>query len=1043
MFGTDIDNLSLARASENSQGRSRGSAFAAFEEQLMGRRLLVNCVALLCLARATGVSSQEADASRAAQAFRKGHQAVAAISETTLVCEAEEFQLQSPGWEAKPFGTNYYAATFANCFLSRKAYLGAPEQGEATSAGIVVQVPKAGKYLALIRYEACYRFETQFRLIVEQNGQKKLDRLYGARDNLRIWAFREKLKKEVAWSWGAGENVVWEGHDALVELDAGPAKLTLIAGKQPEPAARRNVDLIMLTSDLAQVQMRLEKENYLPLDGMLTQAGDVFVKLHNRGVADLKVVIPNGTEHSPYWVHIRTWKPVTLQAKAGEASGWTEVGSLLDTLSDGQWNLTVQGKAHFFDLEFGLKNSAGAIETIRRFKDLQGSVVLAYDGDTRYTRRIRLADEVLFELVDYLKKRPVKGAAPKKTLIYGYTFAAKPDDAKYTAALNEFLQLIGATALGRDNVEEQTSEGLIRGLIDVRGVPTAKLDDYCKKLGDRAKKIAVVSLGDEIGLSAPAANDHKGFRAWLRTQKIEPGEVDANAKDLDQVLYSPSEATSTSNPRLYYWSKIYGYRVGIGQLKERTDIIRRYLSNAGVGANFSPHHQHMYLGDTHHWISVFREDAMTMPWGEDYIWQVPVASPQINGIMLDMFRAAVRHRPEAKIHYYVMPHAPNNTPNSWRRLFYSTVGHGAKVINLFEFRPVQAAYTENHVNSPAMYQEVRKSIHELGLFEDIVQQGRVLPAQTALWCSEAADVWRDHRAPFDVAKRALYLAIRQQQTPLDFVVDGDDLGAYQVLYLCDAHVSRAGARSIAAWVESGGKLIATAGAGMFDEYDQPNEILRKLLGVRPKELQESTELIRFEKQDLPFVEPLSYVNWQLDGQAARSPIFGVRSLVTVMGDTKVESVFENAAPAMTTAKVGKGTATYVAFLPGLTYLKPAYPKRPLDRGATDDSMTHLMPTTFDPAAQAFFAAHVPTERPVICKGAPLVETTVLQGKSGVVIPLINWTRQPLKGLQVIVNVPGPWEKVTLASGGAVQVSRDGNVTCTLDLDVADALIFRK
>src|SRR5947208_385650 len=82
----------------------------------------------------------------------------------------------------------------------------------------------------------------------------------GARDNLKIWAFGQKLKKEVAWDWGAGENVVWEGHDAAVQLKAGTARLTLVADKQPEPAARRNVDLVMLTSDEEQVKQRIDKD---------------------------------------------------------------------------------------------------------------------------------------------------------------------------------------------------------------------------------------------------------------------------------------------------------------------------------------------------------------------------------------------------------------------------------------------------------------------------------------------------------------------------------------------------------------------------------------------------------------------------------------------------------------------------------------------------------------------------------------------------------------------------------------------------------------
>src|SRR5437667_71699 len=83
----------------------------------------------------------------------------------------------------------------------------------------------------------------------------------GARDNVKIWAFRQGLKKEVAWDWGADENIVWEGHDALVELEAGRATLTLVAERQPGDAARRNVDLVLLTRDLDDIKNRIEKEN--------------------------------------------------------------------------------------------------------------------------------------------------------------------------------------------------------------------------------------------------------------------------------------------------------------------------------------------------------------------------------------------------------------------------------------------------------------------------------------------------------------------------------------------------------------------------------------------------------------------------------------------------------------------------------------------------------------------------------------------------------------------------------------------------------------
>ena len=122
-----------------------------------------------------------------AQAYRAKGEPVAPTPDGTLFCEAEEFKIEKPapagaeqtGWLAKPWGENYYAATFANTFLSRKAFLGAPENCAETVASITVSVPAAGRYLVLVRYEAAYRFETQFKVKVEQGGKTVLDRLYG------------------------------------------------------------------------------------------------------------------------------------------------------------------------------------------------------------------------------------------------------------------------------------------------------------------------------------------------------------------------------------------------------------------------------------------------------------------------------------------------------------------------------------------------------------------------------------------------------------------------------------------------------------------------------------------------------------------------------------------------------------------------------------------------------------------------------------------------------------------------------------------------
>lgn len=998
------------------------------------------------------------DVAAAAQAWGRDRPAVSVQPDGLYLCEAEEFQPagNAPGWKARRWGENYYAATFANSFLSRKAFLGAPEQCEPAVAALGVDVQQAGRYLVLVRYEAAYRFETQFRVQIEQAGRTVFDRLYGARDNLKVWAFGERLKKEVGWSWGAVENIVWEGHDALAELQPGRATIRLIAGNQPEPAARRNVDLVLLTTRADEVALRIEKESYLPLDGMLTQSGDVYLRVANRGTEPLAFTgrnAPGGgnwQQHSPYWVHLRNWTVPVIRVEPGKTSAWVEVGGTMDSLNDGQWFWT--GNQPYL-AEFGARMPGGEIEPLAKFEGT-GDLALAADADTRYSRRLRTLEQVLYDLLAELKQaNPAPhGRSPEKTIIYGSTFEPL-DQGPHAAAVAEFKRLF---ALAETN--PPSSAG--RGYIDVRGVPTPMLDDYCRNLGDAAKNIAVVSLGDEIGLPTPAGEAAAAsFRQWLHGRGLKPADIDpASGDDWNKISYGVDAKLKESQPAVYYWSMRYLYHYGIQSIKERTDIVRRHLPQAGIGANFSPHYpqQHMFLGEVFKWVSVFREDGMTQPWSEDYIWQVPVGSPQMNHINLDLFRAGLRRHPERKIHYYVMPHMPNNTPNQWRRLFYGALGHGMKIVNLFEFRPVHAAYTENHVDDPAMYKMVLQSFRELGLFEDIVQDGRVQPARAALWFSETGDIWGDSRGSFAAAKRGLYTAIRHQQVPLDFIVEADALDGtidgYDVLYLTDAHVSTAASKAIAEWVAGGRTLFATAGAGMFDEYNRPNAVLRELLGVEQAALEAPEDAqITWIKQDLPFVKAIDTVTASLaaetaNGQnaAASMPVYCVRSRTTARGE--VQGTFADGSPAIVGRKAGAGRTIYCGFLPSLSYYRPAIPLRPMDRGATDEAMVHFLPTNFDQTAASLIALPAAgLHRPIECS-EPLVESTVLVSKHGLAIPLVNWTGKPITDLRVTVALGGEAaakRHATLAGGGELTVEDAADVRIyTFDLDVADALILR-
>ena len=389
-----------------------------------------------------------------------------------------------------------------------------------------------------------------------------------------------------------------------------------------------------------------------------------------------------------------------------------------------------------------------------------------------------------------------------------------------------------------------------------------------------------------------------------------------------------------------------------------------------------------------------------------------------------------------------MPHWPGQLPENWRRLFYGALGHGMQVVNLFEFRPVHAAYTENHCSNPETYRTILRSFRELGQFEDIIQSGRKRPAKAALWFSETGDIWGDNDGSFAAGKRTLYAAFIQQGTPLDFVIEGDDLSQYKGLMLTDAHVSRAASRKIADWVRAGGQLMTTAGAGMFDELNQPNKILMSLRGIQSSTLiAPENAQIEMVKQDLPFAAPVSSVKFQppnAQGKGAEAqafPVYAAHERLTLQSTQPPMATFANNSPAILYHKQGKGAVSHFAFLPGLSYFAPATPKVPVDRGTTANASAHLIPTKFDPIVTRLFQT---PNRHITCSET-LVEANIIDSPKGSVVILTNWSGGPVEALEVTLPADLAGKKIKAASGAAVQKTDE---KITLDINVAETLIFR-
>ena len=530
---------------------------------------------------------------------------------------------------------HYFGATFSDTFASRKALLHAPANATGRAVGSMI-VPSAGTWYVCVRYEAPYRFEADFTVTVSQGGATRLTKVYGKRSSPKIWPFGWSLKNheiagcgadptpECHWTWGATEGWVWEYYPA--SLAAGSVALTIDVANTSSVKGGllgdRNLDVVLLTNNLTDISMRMLNEQQLALDGLLSQHGEVFVKVANHGPKGMRLVVPEGAMHAAYpsqhLLCIPTCHPnargqvyssvanLYVDVAAGATSAqWVDIGTRLDSFNDGSITFT-SNISSGYTVEVGATVGGGAVRTIATFASdpsLGPSVEMAFSANTRATGWARAAD---FELAAALEEAnsvalPAGAKPPTLTPIWGYSFcsqntirAVEPGcylesstSPSYESNLAQFLEMFPLAYTQSPPPAQRTSDPKItgdvsrgRGYYEARYEITdlAKLEEHLKNLSATglADKVMVVSVGDEISLSVPSdpATAQTLFAKWCAAHHV--------------PVPCTYNVSWTGSAQCLWYSTLFANQYGLDALAQATALLTRYLKKASVGANFSP-----------------------------------------------------------------------------------------------------------------------------------------------------------------------------------------------------------------------------------------------------------------------------------------------------------------------------------------------------------------------------------------------------------------------------------------------------------------------
>lgn len=348
------------------------------------------------------------------------------------------------------------------------------------------------------------------------------------------------------------------------------------------------------------------------------------------------------------------------------------------------------------------------------------------------------------------------------------------------------------------------------------------------------------------------------------------------------------------------------------------------------------------------------------------------------------------------------------------------VARGHTLLYFYDWGP---EYTRGAVDTwshiPSVYPQIGRVARAVGPADRILAEGRHEPARVAVLYNRTQEYWRGSWAGAHFNRLLLYLALQHAHLPTDVIIEEnlipEGLAPYRVVFVQGLNMTRAGLRALREWVEKGGMVIAEAGTGWYDEFDEPMGEAETFFGARQRlsGLSEGG----FAPADISGHTPMdeltvSETPWTPAGVL---PVVGPKVVLEPLEGAEVIGRYRDGTAGVVIRRQGQGKTLLWGVMLGHLYRQNA----PLDE--------NRKPTRYTAERRAMIVKAVLEEagRGRVAFSEPLTEAVLVEHETGLAICLSDFSERPWAEAVLRIKTDRPVKEVVRARDGPLSWRREG------------------